>query len=131
MSARKNAEKVVVGTVVRRRSEDVVAEMAELAKEEKRWMSEQAAQALQAPRRIEMATYSRLRPVRLRQPVNPAPTPPPEQLRAAAVRRRQHDEEERGFIDGLEERVGRPRTPTPPRTGEDPYNFARWAQRRY
>ena len=130
MSAQKG-KRVVADTVVRRRTEEVVAEMAEIAKEEKRRMTAQAAQALQAPRRIEMVAYSRLRPVRLSQPINPAPTPQPEQLRVAAVRRRECDEEERRFIDGLEDRIGRPRTPTPPRTGTDPYGFAQWAQRRY
>ena len=130
MSAQKG-KRVVADTVVRRRTEEVVAEMAEIAKEEKRRITAQAAQALQAPRRIEMVAYSRLRPVRLSQPINPAPTPQPEQLRVAAVRRRERDEEERRFIDGLEERIGRPRTPTPPRAGSDPYGFAQWAQRRY
>ena len=129
MSARKG--NVVADTVVRRRPEEVVAEMAVIAMEERRRMTAQAAQALQAPRRLEKVAFSHLRPVRLSPPINPAPTPSPERLRVAAVKRREHDEEERRFIDGLEERVGRPRTPTPPRTGEDPYDFARWAQRRY
>ena len=130
MSTREG-KRVVADTVVRRQPEEVVAEMAEIAKEERARMSAQAAQALQTPRRLEKVAWSRLRPVRLSPPINPAPTPPPEQLRVAAVRRRAHDEEERRFIDGLEKRVGRPRTPTPPRSGEDPYGFAKWAQRRY
>ena len=124
-------KRVVADTVVRRRPEEVVAEMAVIAKEEKRRMTAQAAQALEAPRRLERVAWSHLRPVRLSPPINPAPTPSPEQLRVAAVRRREFDEEERQFIDGLERRVGRPRTPTPPRTGEDPYGFAKWALRRY
>ena len=129
MSARKG--NVVADTVVRRRPEEVVAEMAVIAKEERGRITAQAAQALQAPRRLEKVAYSRLRPIRLSLPANPAPTPQPEQLRVAAVRRRECDEEERRFIDGLEERIGRPRTPTPPRPGTDPYGFAQWAQRRY
>ena len=126
MSARKG--NVVADTVVRRRPEEVVAEMAVIAKEERGRIT---AQAAQAPQRLEKVAYSRLRPIRLSLPANPAPTPQPEQLRVAAVRRRECDEEERRFIDGLEERIGRPRTPTPPRTGTDPYGFAQWAQRRY
>ena len=129
MSTREG-KRVVADTVVRRQPEEVVAEMAEIAKEEKARMTAQAAQALQTPRRLEKVAWSRLRPVRLSPPINPAPTPPPEQLRVAAVRRREYDEEERRFIDGLEKRVGRPRTPTPPRSGEDPYGLAKWAQRR-
>ena len=130
MSTRKG-NRVVADTVVRRRPEEVVAEMAEIAKEEKARMAAQAAQALKKPLRPMKIAWSRLRPVRLQTPINPVPPPSPEQLRVAAVKRREHVEEERRFIDGMEKRVGRPRTPTPPRTGEDPYGFARWAQRRY
>ena len=130
MSTREG-KRVVADTVVRRQPEEVVAEMAKIAIEDRARMAAQAAQALPTPRRLERVTWSRLRPVRLDSPINPVPTPSPEQLRVAAVKRREYVEEERRFIDGMERKVGRPRTPTPPRTGEDPYGFARWAQRRY
>ena len=131
MSTREDAGKVVVGAVMRRRSEEVVEEMAEIAKGEKTRMAAQAAQALPRPPRQCKAEWSDLRPIRLRKPINPVPPPSPEQLRVAAVKRREHIEEEKRFLDKVERVVGRPRTPTPPRAGEDPYGFAQWAQRRY
>ena len=125
----KDAEIVKVGCVARRRSADVVAEMAEIAKIERARLVAQA-----APTPTPTPTpgrYSQRRPVKLRKPVNPVPSPSPEQRRVAAVRRRKHDEEEKFFLDDAQRRIGRPRTPTPPRAGEDPYGFAQWAQRRY
>ena len=130
MSTREG-KRVVADTVVRRQPEEVVAEMAKIAIEDRARMAAQAAQALPMPLRLEKVKWSRLRPVRLDSPINPVPTPSPEQLRVAAVKRREHVEEERRFIDGMEKKVGRPRTPTPPRAGEDPYGFAKWALRRY
>ena len=144
MSAQRR-EKVVVGTVVRRPSEEVVEEMARIAVNDRARMSARAEETAEAAR-IEKARMTAQAPPtplypgryqdgqhrrRPSPPINPAPTPSPERLRVAAVRRREYDEEERRFIDGLERRVGRPRTPTPPRTGTDPYGFAQWAQRRY
>ena len=125
----KDAVVVKVGCVARRRSADVVEEMAEIAKGERARMVAQA-----APTPTPTPTpgrYSQRRPVKLRKPINPVPPPSPEQLRVAAVRRRKHDEEEERFLDEVQRMVGRPRTPTPPRAGEDPYGFAQWAQRRY
>ena len=131
MSAREDTEKVVVGTVVRRRSKDVVKEMAEIAKGEKTRIAAQAAQALPRTLRLREAKWSDLRPIKLRKPINPVPPPSPEQLRIAAVQRRERTKEERRFLDNEAKVFGRPRTPTPPRAGEDPYGFAKWAQRRY
>ena len=130
MSAREDTEKVVVGTVVRRRSKDVVKEMAEIAKGEKTRIAAQAAQALPRTLRLREAKWSDLRPIKLRKPINPVPPPSEEQLRVAAVRRREQTEEERRFLDNEARLFGRPKAPTPPRTGEDPYGFAKWAQRR-
>ena len=130
MSTREDAEKVVVGAVVRRRSEEVVEEMAEIAKGERTRMAAQAAQALPKTLRLRETNWSDRRPIKGR-PVNPVPPPSPEQLRIAAVRRREHAEEERRFLDNGARIFGHPRTPTPPRAGEDPYGFAKWAQRRY
>ena len=127
--ASKDAGIVKVGCIARRQSADVVAEMAEIAKVERARMVAQA-----APTPTPTPTpgnYSQRRPVKFRKQINPVPPPSPEQRRVAAVRRRKHDEEEKRFIDDAQRRVGRPRTPTPPRAGEDPYGFAQWAQRRY
>ena len=143
MSAQRKT--AVVGAVVQRRNEEVVEEMARIAIGDRARMFAQAEEAAEAARSEKARMTAQAPPTplypgryqdgqhrrRLRPPVNPAPTPSPERLRVAAVRRREFDEEERRFIDGLERRVGRPRTPTPPRTGEDPYGFAKWAQRRY
>ena len=131
MSAREDTEKVVVGTVVRRRSNDVVKEMAKIAKGEKTRIAAQAAQALPKTLRLRDTKWSDLRPIKLRKPINPVPPPSPEQLRIAAVQRRERTKEERRFLDNEAKVFGRPRTPTPPRAGEDPYGFAKWAQRRY
>ena len=129
MSARKVNEKVVVGTVVRRRCEEVVAEMAEIAKYDKARM---VAVATPTPTPTPgLGQYSRDRPIKHRRPINPVPPPSPEQLQVAAVKRREHAEEERRFLDNEERIFGRPRAPTPPRAGEDPYGFAKWAARRY
>ena len=128
MSARKEKEVVVLGSVARRRSEDVVREMAEIAGFEKAQMTAQAPPTPAYPGRF---TYSQRRPHPHRAPINPVPPPSPEQLRVAAVRQREHDAEEERFLDEAKKVVGRPRTPTPPRAGDDPYGFAKWAQRRY
>ena len=124
-----DAEIVRVGCVARRQSADVVAEMAEIAKVERARI---VAQAAPTPTPTPTpGTYSQRRPARLRKPINPVPSPSREQRQVAAVRQRHHDEEEKRFIKEAQRRVGRPRTPTPPRAGDDPYNFAQWATRRY
>ena len=124
-----DAEIVRVGCVARRQSADVVAEMAEIAKEERARMVAQAA-PIPTPTPTP-GSYSRRRPVKLRRRIDAVPSPSAEQRQVAAVRQREYDEEEKRFLDEAQRRVGRPRTPTPPRAGEDPYNFAQWAQRRY
>ena len=124
-----DAVTVKVGCVARRRNADVVAEMAEIAKVERAKMVAQA-----APTPTPTPTpgrYSQRRPVKLRKQPDPVPSPSQEQRQVAAVRRRKYDEEEKRFIEDAQRRVGRPRTPTPPRAGSDPYGFAKWAQRRY
>ena len=129
MATREVAEKVVVGTVVRRRNEEVVAEMAKIAKGDKARM---VAVATPTPTPTPgLGRYSRDRPIKHRRPINPVPPPSPEQLRVAAVKRSERAEEEQRFLENVERVFGRPRTPTPPRAGEDPYGFARWAARRY
>ena len=129
MSAREG-RRVVVGTVVRRQSEEVVAEMAEIAKEDRARMAAQAAQALQkppCPRRVE---WSRLHPIRHVRPINPIPPPSPEEAAAAAVKRREFEAEEARILERARRSADRPRMPTPPRRSDDYYDLARWTFRR-
>ena len=128
MSAREE-RRVVVGTVVRRRGEEVVAEMAEIAREERARMAAQAAQSLLKPPHPRRAEWSRLRPVRLVRPINPIPPPTPEEVVVAAVKRREFEAEEAQAIEGARRLFDSPRSPTPPRGNDDPYDLARWAFR--
>ena len=135
MSKREDAEKVVVGAVVvgavvRRRPEEVVREMAEIAKCDRARMAAQAEQALPRTLHLRETRWSGRRPIKWRQ-INPVPPPSPEERQIAAVRQRERAEEEKQFLENEARIFGRPRTPTPPRKGEDPYGFAKWAQRRY
>ena len=130
MSKREDAEKVVVGSVARRRPEEVVEEMAEIAKADRSRMAAQAAQALPRAFHLRETRWSSHRPIKWR-PINPATPPSPEERQIAAVKQLEHAEEERRFLDNEAKVFGRPRAPTPPRKGEDPYGFAKWAQRRY
>ena len=136
---------VVVGAVARRREEEVVEEMARIAVEDKARMFARAEEAAKAARdeKARMTAQAPPTPLypgryrdgqhrrRLRPPINPVPPPSPQQLQVAAVKQRERAEEEREFIKNEQRVFGRPRTPTPPRAGEDPYGFARWAARRY
>ena len=82
MSARKVNEKVVVGTVVRRRCEEVVAEMAEIAKYDKARM---VAVATPTPTPTPgLGQYSRDRPIKHRRPINPK-TPKPQNPRVEFI----------------------------------------------
>ena len=130
MSARKVSEKVVVGTVVRRRGEEVVAEMAEIAKVDRARMAAQAAQSLTKPPHPRRAEWSRLRPIRLVRPINPIPPPSPEEVVAAAVKRREFEEGEAWILKEADRLASRPRSPTPPRKEDDHYDLAKWAFRR-
>ena len=127
MSAREDAKRVVVGTVVRRRSEDVVREMAEIAVHERARMTARAPPAPPYPGRFE---WSRLRPIRHVKPINPIPPPSPEEAAIAAVKRREFEAEEARILEKARRSADRPRTPTPPRKSDDHYDLARWAFRR-
>ena len=128
MSAQK--KQTVIGAVVRRREDDVVAEMAEIAVEERKRMAAQAAQALPKPFRLARVEWSRLRPVRMRKPINPIPPPSPEEVVAAAVKRRELMEGEAYILEEADRQASRPRSPTPPRAADDHYDLAKWAFRR-
>ena len=130
MSAREDAERFAVGTVVRRRSEEVVEEMAKLAEGEKARM---VAQASPSPTVIiHLDRYSARPPIRhrARRPINPAPPPSPEEIQVAAIRRREHRAAEAHILEEGRRLMERPRTPTPPRRADDPFDLARWAFRR-
>ena len=143
MSAKKGP-KAVVGTVVRRRNDEVVVEMAEIAKYDRARMSAQAEEAAEFARRERARMTAQAPPTplypgrfrenqrrcRLRQPINPVPPPSPEEAQIAAIRRREIEEEEAHLLERVGRWANRPRTPTPPRKDDDHYDLARWAFRR-
>ena len=120
-------EKVVVGSVARRPSSEVVEEMAAIAVEERRRMTAPAPPTPEYPGRFE---YSRRRPRPLHRPINPAP--PEQAFRIAAVKTTwNRDERERYLLEAAEMRARRPWTPTPPRQPDDHFDLARWSVRRW
>ena len=130
MSARgeKTVEKAVVGSVVRRQSEDVVEEMAVIARVERARMT---APAPPTPTYAGGFTYSQRRPRPHRKPINPVPPPSPEEVRVAAVRQREFEAGEAHLLEEARQLAGRPRTPTPPRKVDDHFDLARWSIRRW
>ena len=134
--------KPIVGTVVRRPSEEVVSEMARIARYEKARMSAQAEEAARLakeekarmtaqapPTPLYPSRYRESqRPRRLRHHVDPAP-PEQEVVRVAAIRAAA--EEEALLIEATDRLVRRPRVPTPPRRGDDHYDLARWSRQRW
>ena len=129
MSARE--EKVsVVGTVVRRPAEEVVEEMAAIARLNRERM---VAQASPTPTPVPCpGRYSQRHPIRhrARKPINPVPPPSPEEARVAAIRRREWEAGEAHIVEEGRRLLDRPRTPTPPRRSDDPYDLAKWSLRR-
>ena len=141
MSAQRSP-KVVVGTVVRRHSEEVVAEMARIARYDRARMSAQAEEAAEFAREEKARMTAQApptplypgrfresqRPRRLRHQINPAP-PQPEVVRVAAIRAAA--EEEALLIEATDRLVRRPRAPTPPRRSDDHYDLAKWSRQRW
>ena len=129
MSARggETEGKAVVGSVVRRRAEDVVEEMAAIAKVERARMT---APPPPTPIYAGGFRYSQRRPRPHRKPINPVPPPSPEEARVAAARGRQLAEEEAFLLEAAERWGSRPRRPAPPNRNDDPYDLAKWASRR-
>ena len=121
-----NAQKVVVGSVVRRPCEEVVKEMAGIAEGERaRIVAHAAPTPTLTP---SPGCYSQRHPIKHRRPVNPAP---PEPRQVAAVRTSWADDKrERWLLERADERARRPRTPTPPRRKDDHYDLARWSMTR-
>ena len=130
MSARgeETEERSVVGSVVRRRNEDVVEEMAAIARVERARMT---APAPPSPVYAGGFTYSQRRPRPHRKPINPIPPPSPEEVRVAAVRQREFEAGEAYLLEEARQLAGRPRTPTPPRKPDDHFDLARWSIRRW
>ena len=121
------ADKVVVGSVVRRPNAEVVREMAEIAVGERRRMTTPAPPAPVFPGRFQ---YSDRRPRPLRRPINPVP--PELAFRVATVKVSwEEDKRERYLLEAAEEAARRPRTPTPPRQPDDVYDLARWSIQRW
>ena len=128
MSAREEKRVVVLGTVVRRQSEEVVEEMAEIAGYERARMTAQAPPTPPYPGRFR---YSQRRPTRHHKPINPAPPPDPEQVRVAAIRQVEAAEREAHLLEEADRLIRRPRTPTPPRRVDDHYDLAKWSRQRW
>ena len=129
MSARE--ERVsAVGTVVRRPTAEVMEEMAAIAKSNRKRI---VAQASPTPTPVPCpGQYSRRPPIRhrARKPINPVPPPSPEEARVAAIRRREWEAGEAHIVEEGRRLLDRPRTPTPPRRSDDPYDLAKWSLRR-
>ena len=139
MSApRKDAKvKVVMGSVRRRPTAEVVEEMADLARQDRAKLSTPFPPA---PRPV-TASFSITRRPPLPRPINPfIPAPPerPADARVAAARARSLREEEKAHAEREEwlrawshEHANRPRTPSPPRDAEDYYDLARFNRQRW
>ena len=140
----KDAEIVRIGCVARRRNTDVVAEMARIARYEKARMSAQAEEAAEFARKEKARMTAQAPPTplypgryrdgqhrrRLRPPINPVPPPSPEEARVAAIRRRESEAGEAHLLEEGRRLLDHPRTPTPPRRSDDPYDLAKWTLRR-
>ena len=129
MSARgeETEERSVVGSVVRRRNEDVVEEMAAIARYERARIT---APAPPPPVYAGGFRYSQHRPRPHRKPINPVPPPSPEEARVAAIRQREFAAGEAHLLEEAGQIANRPRTPTPPRSVDDHYDLAKWSFRR-
>ena len=122
-------EVVVVGSVARRATADIVEEMAALAVEERARMTAPVPPAPQIPGRF---AYSRLPPLRHRKPLNPVPPASPVRgVRVAAMTTQTRDEREVYLLEKAEALRRRPRSPTPPRASDDHYDLAKWSRRRW
>ena len=122
---------VVVGSVVRRPSAEVVAEMAALARQDKARMT---APIPPTPRPPGKFWISRRPPLPPRPPINPVAPTSPEHLRSvrvAAVSARDHQEREAYLLEEADKLARRPRTPSPPRHEEDHYDLTRWSRQRW
>ena len=128
MSAREEKKVVVVGTVVRRQSEEVVEEMAEIAGFERARMTAQAPPTPPYPGRFR---YSQRRPTRHHKPINPAPPPDPERVQIAAIRQSEEAAREAYLLEEAGRLARRPRTPTPPRAEDDFFDLAKWSRQRW
>ena len=117
-----------MGGVARRPASEVMEEMAALAAIDRARMTAPMPPTPDYPGRFQ---YSQRRPIPLRRAINPAPPT----VRVASVREarasRESEERERYLLDQAEKIARRPRTPTPPRRDDDPFDLARWSLRRW
>ena len=131
--------KVVVGSVVRRPTAEVLEEMAALARQDR---AKLGTPIPPAPR-PQTGRFSIVRrpPLPRLPPINPfVPVSPerPLDVRVAAARAQARREEEKAESEREEwlrawayENAARPRTPSPPRDAEDHYDLARWNRQRW
>ena len=128
--------KVVVGSVARRPTAEVLKEMAALACQDR---AKLGAPFPPAPR-PQTASFSIVRrppPP----PINPfIPSSPkrPPSARVAAARAQARREEKKAQLEGEEwlrawayDHAARPRTPSPPRADDDVYDLAKWNRQRW
>ena len=125
-------ERHQVGSVRRRPSAEIVAEMSALAREDRAKMSTPFPPAPLPPGRffiVRRPPLPRLPPV-----INPYVPPSPERaqrVEAAAIRARALEEAEAFLLAEADRDAARPRCPSPPRDPEDHFDLAKWNRRRW
>ena len=128
--------KVVVGSVIRRPAAEVLEEMADLARQDRKKISTPIPPAP----RPQTGRFSIVRrpPLPRHQPINPYTPPSPERdedrllrVEAAAMSARAHEEGERYLLSMADEIAARPRSPSPRRDEEDHYDLAKWNRKRW
>ena len=125
--------KVYVGSVHRRPSAEVVAEMKVLAQAERERMTTPLPPA---PRPSGRGFSIIRRPPLPRQPevLNPYVLPSPDRRQraeAAAIRARALKEVEAFYLAEADKEAAMPRHPSPPRDAEDFFDLAKWNRRRW
>ena len=116
-----------VGSVRRRPSAEIVAEMGDLARQDREKMSTPFPPAPRPPGRFFIVRSPPL--PRQPPPINPYVPPSPERaqrVEAAAIRARAHEEAEAFLLAEADRDAARPRSPSPPRDPEDYFDLAKW-----
>ena len=129
-------EKVVVGSVIRRPKEEVLAEMAALARQDRKKLGTPFPPAPRPQGRFSIVYRPPLpRPIN---PVTPKSPERPVNARAAAMSARARQDERKVAWEREEElrawareHAARRRPPTPPRDPEDVYDLAKFSVQRW
>ena len=136
---REGKAKVFVGSVVRRPKQEILEEMAALARQDR----EKLGTPIPPAPRPQTGRFSIIRrpPLPRPPPINPVTPDSPElplDVRAAAVRAQARQEERKASLEREEwlrawayEHAARPRPPTPPRDAEDFYDLAKFNVQRW